>query len=111
MTDLTREGLVGIPFGKDGEAHLEMTIQRFRDALPGWWFSVCECDISCDASCAPTGKSADLALIPHDERFNNGFHVDLLQPSTLAEALLYVMNDAVAARTTARAQAMEAGRG
>lgn len=111
MTDLTREGLVELPFGRDGEVALESVIRKFRSTLPGWWFSVCECDISCDASCAPTGKSDDLALIPHDERFNDGFHVDLLQPSTLAEALSEAMQDAVQARDAARARAMEAGRG
>ena len=80
------------------EQHLETTIRQFRDALPGWWYSLGECDISCDASCAPTGKSADVALIPNDERFDSGFHVDVPQPSTLAQALLHVMGEAVAAR-------------
>lgn len=98
-----QDDLIAQPFGRGGEAWLEDTIRQFRDALPGWWFSVCECDISCDASCAPTGKSPDLALIPQDERFNDGFHVDLAQPSTLAEALLHVMTEAVGARAAIRA--------
>lgn len=80
------------------EQHLEVTIRQFREALPGWWYSLGECDISCDASCAPTGLSPDIALIPRDERFNSGFHVDVHQPSTLAQALLHVMGEAVAAR-------------
>jgi hypothetical protein len=80
------------------EQHLEVTIRQFRDTLPGWWYSLGECDISCDASCAPTDKSPDIALIPADERFNSGFHADVPQPSTLAQALLHVMSEAVAAR-------------
>lgn len=76
---------------------LEAAIAEFKAALPGWWFSVCECQVSCDASCAPTSESSHLALIPRDERFNNGFHADLPQPSTLAAALRTVMDAAVEA--------------
>jgi len=83
---------------KPCETDLEATIQAFRVALPGWWFSVCECDVSCDASAAPTRHSGDTALIPQDERFNSGFHVDLTQPSTLADALRCVMEDALEAK-------------
>lgn len=83
------------------ETDLEATIQAFRASLPGWWFSVCECDVSCDASAAPTRHSEDTALIPKDERFNSGFHVDLTQPSTLADALRCVMADALEARARA----------
>lgn len=86
------------------EHRLEETIRRFREALPGWWFSLGECDVSCDASCAPTRQSPDLALIPLDDRFNSGFHADVPQPSTLADALSIVMMEAVTARR-ARAQA------
>ena len=74
---------------------LEATIVQFKQALPGWWFSVCECQLSCDASCAPTRDSEDLALIEKDDRFNTGFHADLLQPSTLADALRDVMRQAI----------------
>src|SRR3546814_10908957 len=65
----------------------------FKAALPGWWFSVCECQVSCDASCAPTRESPDIALIEHDERLDLGFDADLPQPSTLAKALRSVMAD------------------
>ncbi len=84
------------------ETDLEATIQEFRTALPGWWFSVCECQVSCDASAAPTRLSEDLALIPLDERFNDGFHADVPQPSTLAEALRCVMEDALQAKENCR---------
>lgn len=86
---------------KPCETDLEATIKTFRATLPGWWFSVCECEVSCDASAAPTRLSDDLALIPKDERFNSGFHVDLTQPSALADALRCVMEDAVEARARA----------
>src|SRR3546814_14222933 len=56
---------------------LEQAIADFKAALPGWWFSVCECQVSCDASCAPTRERPDIALIEHDERFDLGFDADL----------------------------------
>lgn len=72
---------------KTRHTHLPAAIGRFKRDLPGWWYSVCECQVSCDASCAPTRESPHVSLIVKDERFDSGFHVDLEQPSTLAEAL------------------------
>lgn len=76
---------------------LEQAIIDFKTALPGWWFSVCECQVSCDASCAPTVESPHIRLIEVDRAFDDGFHVDLPQPSTLADALRNVMAQAEAA--------------
>ncbi|WP_257540618.1 hypothetical protein [Sphingobium sp. CFD-1] len=87
------------------ERGLEAMIARFKQALPGWWYSLGECEKSCDASCGPTRDSDDLALIPHDERFNSGFHCDLPQPSTLAEALDVVREEALSARFIAQRRA------
>lgn len=77
---------------------LEEAINRFKRELPGWWFSVGECQVSCDASCGPTRETPDIGLIPHDDRFNSGFHVDMEQPSTLAQALDVVRMDALKAK-------------
>ncbi|PZQ55796.1 MAG: hypothetical protein DI555_07150 [Novosphingobium pentaromativorans] len=69
---------------------LEEAIARFKSDLPGWWFSVGECQVSCDASCAPTSETMDIGIVGipgSDDRFDSGFHADLEQPSTLAEAL------------------------
>lgn len=92
------------------QAHqgIESAIERFKAALPGWWYTLGECERSCDASCAPTRESQDLALIPFDERFNSGFHCDLPQPSTLADALGAVAHLALLARLVARRQREEA---
>lgn len=76
---------------------LEAEIAAFKASLPGWWFSVCECQISCDASCAPTPESAHVALIESGNGFDAGFHADLPQPSTLAEALRDVRDQALEA--------------
>lgn len=76
---------------------LSDAIREFKSALPGWWYSVGECQVTCDASCGPTRESWDIMLIPHDQRFDDGFHVDLPNPATLAEALRHVMRDALAA--------------
>jgi hypothetical protein len=80
---------------------LEAAILDFKRALPGWYYSVCECQVSCDATVAPTTDSADIDLIwePGD-RFDAGFRVDLLQPATLAQALRVAMAEALEARTS-----------
>lgn len=76
---------------------LDSAIRRFKADLPGWWYSVCECQVSCDASCAPTTDSPNYDLAHSDERFDRGFDADLTQPSTLADALDAVRIDALAA--------------
>lgn len=77
---------------------LEDAIRDFKTALPGWWYSVCECQVSCDASCAPTTESHHIGLIEKaGDQFDSGFHVDIPQPSTLAEALIHVREQALAA--------------
>jgi len=79
---------------------LEEAIARFKADLPGWWFSVGECQVYCDASCAPTSETMDIGIVGipgSDDRFNSGFHADLQQPSTLAEALDHVRREALEA--------------
>lgn len=93
------------------EDGLERAIRQFRRCLPGWWFSVGECEVSCDASIAPTRQSADTALIPFDRRFDDGFHVDLPQPATLADALREAIIDAQDALFDARARAATPAQG
>lgn len=78
--------------------NLEETVATFKEALPDWWYSVGECQVSCDASCGPTRLSDDIKLVPLDSRFNEGFHADLEQPSSVAEALRQVMQEAIEAK-------------
>jgi len=81
---------------KTPQSDLEAAIIEFKERLPGWWYSVCECQVSCDASCAPTSESEHVHLIQDSaDPFDNGFHADLRQPSTLAEALRNVMHQAL----------------
>ncbi len=76
---------------------LEQAVARFKLALPGWYYSLCECQVSCDATCAPTTESADIHLIDMaGDPFDSGFRAYLDQPSSLAEALMDVMNQALA---------------
>jgi hypothetical protein len=78
---------------------LEATIAEFKAALPGWWYSLGECQVSCDASCAPTPDSPDIDRVQHaGDCWDAGFHTDLPQPSSLAAALRDVMQQALAAR-------------
>ena len=80
---------------------LTAAIERLRRELPGWWFTVGECQVSCDATVAPMGDGVDAHLIDDtdsDPRFDSGFDYDISQPSTLADALNGAIDDALAAR-------------
>lgn len=100
-------GLSGVSHKHDWQtapSHgLEAAIAAFKDALPGWWFTVGECQVSADASCGPTRESPDIALVEKDRRFDDGFHADLLQPATMADALRDVQRQALAAINAAPA--------
>lgn len=76
---------------------LESAIIRFKRDLPGWWFTVGECQVSADASCAPTRESPHIALIEFSRRFDDGFDADLPQPATMADALDMVRVEALQA--------------
>ena len=76
-------------------------IERLRRELPGWLFTLGECQVSCDATVVPMGDGEDADLIAHrdaEPRFDSGFDCDLRQPSTLAEALNGAIDDALEAR-------------
>lgn len=83
---------------------LEAAIAEFKAALPGWWFSVGECQVSCDASCAPTPESEHIALVEVGNAFDHGSHADLAQPSTLAAALRDVQRQALEALAAVEAR-------
>lgn len=75
------------------QPQLEDTIAAFKSEFPGWWYTLGECQVSCDATIAPTTESVDIELIREaGDEFDAGFSVDLAQPSTLSEALIYVMD-------------------
>lgn len=84
-------------FQQCDEISLAKAISVFRSVLPGWWFTVGECSVSADASCGPdrTGPDADLLA---NRLFDEGFHVDLPQPASMAEALTDVTAQAIEAR-------------
>lgn len=80
--------------------NLELAIAEFKAVLPGWWYSVCECQVSCDARIAPTVESRDIAIVhalPAGSPWDDGFATALDQPSSLAEALRHVTDMALAA--------------
>ena len=81
---------------------LEKAIADFKEVLPGWWFSVGECQVSADASCAPTRESPHIKLIKFNRAFDDGFHADLPQPATMADALRDVQERAIQAIVTAQ---------
>lgn len=69
-------------------------IARTQAALPGWWFAMGRCGLTCHASVGP-----DRAFIaePVLSLFDSGFHADLPNPSTCAAALDDATSQAVAA--------------
>lgn len=87
-------------FGKCSVHALASVIAAFRRELPGWWFTVGECSVSADASCGPDRTGPDRALLAN-RVFDEGFHADLPQPATMAEALATVTAQAIEARRAA----------
>jgi hypothetical protein len=81
---------------------LEQALEAFNVEFSGWWWTLGECHVSCDASIAPDRRGPDADLLDH-RSFDDGFHVDLLQPSTVADALLAAMELARKARADCRA--------
>jgi hypothetical protein len=88
---------------------LEQAIEAFKAEFPGWWWKVGECRISCDATIAmdkydigPDGNHPDSDLMGY-RTFDEGFEVDLRQPSSVVGALLHVMEKARVARREFRA--------
>jgi|SRR6476660_3802836 hypothetical protein len=75
---------------------LAAAIQEFETNLPGWWWSICSCSVSRDASCAPDlyGPDAHLLKLP---LFDRGFHCDD-RNGTVASSLRNVMHRAMAAK-------------
>lgn len=109
--EITANSLSGTPdWHTVPQFDLETAILEFKSALPGWWYSVCECQVSCDASCGPTVESPHIALIKEaGDQFDAGFHADLRQPSSLAQALRTVMREALAAIEVAEWESAHAG--
>ena len=88
---------------------LGAAISEFEAALPGWWWSVCVCSRTRDASCGPDAAGPDYDLLSLPE-FDDGFHCDD-EAGTLASSLRHVMRRAMEERTRARsAQGIEARR-
>ena len=77
---------------------LSAAIREFETALPGWWWSVCACSISRDASCGPDVHGPDAHLLSLEDRtFDKGFHHDDHE-GTLANSLREVMRLALRAK-------------
>jgi hypothetical protein len=62
----------------------ETLAQVIASVPKGWWWSVGECSVSCDATIGPDVAYCDKATLV---RFDSGIMADLAQPSTPAEAL------------------------
>ena len=75
-------------------AALALAIERVERELPGWWWSVGACHVSSDASVWTQGRASVgpepqsvLGYILDDPVCDAGFHNDLAQPSSCADAL------------------------
>ncbi len=71
----------------DGPMTIDEAVKVLHAELPGWWWKVGECHVSCDATIAPDRGGPDDELLTFEE-FDQGFDCDLRQPATVAEALL-----------------------
>lgn len=86
---------------------LAAAIKEFETALPGWWFSVCVCSRTRDASCGPDMAGPDWRLLTNRE-FDSGFHCDDAN-GTLASSLRDVMQQALEAKQRATPTNTSAG--
>ena len=105
------EDIEEIAWQEDEPTGLEEAVIRFKRELPGWWYSVGECQVSADASCGPTRQSEHICLIPQDRRFDDGFHADLPMPASMADALDTVRCEAKEAITHLLNQQASEGEG
>jgi hypothetical protein len=85
----------------ENTSDLATSIMRIERELPGWWWSVGACHVSSDASCAPDRYGPDATLLS-DPEFDEGFHADIRQPSTCADALNDVIDQALQAKQSAK---------
>lgn len=77
---------------------IEAAIAEFEQALPGWWHTVGSCQVSADASCAPTVLSPHIEFAESGNPFDAGFHCDDgSEGATLASSLRDVMAQALEA--------------
>jgi hypothetical protein len=76
---------------------IDEAVAKFKDELPGWWYSLADCSVSADASCGPDRAGPDADLLEH-RLFDDGFHGDLRQPATVQDALMWAMEQALEAR-------------
>ncbi|MGI4797006.1 MAG: hypothetical protein ACRYG8_23735 [Janthinobacterium lividum] len=81
---------------------LASAIAEFEVALPGWWWSVCVCSLTRDASCGPDMAGPDHEL-SREHEFDDGFHCDDAE-GTLASSLRDVMQQALDAKRAALAR-------
>ncbi len=72
-------------------AELAAAIREFETELPGWWWSVCHCQLTRDASCGPDFRVLGMDH-PHIIPFDAGFHCD--GEGTLADSLRDVLAQA-----------------
>ena len=79
------------PIVKTDCADLADTIRQFEEALPGWWWSLCSCALTRDASCGPDARVLGMDHA-HVQAFDAGFHE--AWDGSLAGALGCVMNSA-----------------
>lgn len=71
-------------YGQGPTRDISVAVQIIERALPGWWWTVGKCGLTCHASVGP-----DRAFVAEPElsRFDVGFHADISNPSTPALAL------------------------
>lgn len=92
---------------KEQAGELVSVILEFQEKLPGWWWSVGNCNYSADASCyvhqsrascAPTQDSPNIERAAKGNPFDHGFHCDLAHPASMADSLRDVMRQAIEAK-------------
>lgn len=71
---------------------LDATVALLERVLPGWWFTVGRCGLTCHASVGPDRAFIQETLL---SLYDDGFNADLPNPSTPALALCVAILKAV----------------
>lgn len=78
-------------------AGLQDALDKLHRELPGWWWSAGRCHLTADATIGPDRTGIDCDLLKW-KLFDEGFDAALAPPYTVADALLYVIEQAKTAK-------------
>lgn len=81
------------PWTPGCDSDVVAALDAFYADLPGWWLSFGRCSVTCHASCGPDRLHIQEPILSD---FDEGYHADVPNPTTLAAAINNVREQALA---------------